>query len=411
MDSYDFEKIPLWTNDKPAFEILADEINGRIPTTRLEHWRDFSELLESNFFNRPKTQFVFRGHRRFDWNLSPSLARIPESGIIDRLLADNQLQYFRRAVRGRLLDSGLVMDDAEDELWAVGQHHGLMTPLLDWSYSPYVALFFAFSEEDSDEEKDNPYRAIYVLNKTFIADDDLCPEVRIVEPRKDDHGRLVNQAGLFTFSPYDSTIENALTDTLASEEFPDDDLKAASEEEEAGIIARYICKIFIKNEDREGCMRQLRRMNVHHASLFPDVLGASEYCNLLVAEEHREYELDQAAQRLNKQVGSLDDDVEDSPSHVFIGDDKDSPVIASILHRGASEQVEPGRIQFIAEKLAKDLNALKTVDWQIRDNIQSQMRANMRISLRKLGYPVNQRDEVIEDVLSYLISEEEGDEK
>ncbi len=401
-----FETIPLWSNEKPTFEILADEINGRIPTTRLEHWRDFSELLESNFFNRMKAQLVFRGHRRFDWNLSPSLARIPQSGIIGRPLADNQLQHFRRAVRGRLLDSALVMDDAEDELWAVGQHHGLMTPLLDWSYSTYVALFFAFSQVDSDEEKDNPYRAIYVLNKTFIADDELCPEVRIVEPRKDDHGRLVNQAGLFTFSPYDSTIENALTDTLASEDFPDADLKAASEDEEAGIIARYICKIYIKNEDREGCMRQLRRMNVHHASLFPDVLGASEYCNLVVAEEHREYELDQAALRMQKQIASLDDEVEDTPIHMFVADDKDSPVIASILHSGASDQVEPGRIQFIAEKLAKDLHALKTVDWQTRDNIQSQMRASMRITLRKLGYPVNQRDGAITGIMEYLVAEE-----
>jgi hypothetical protein len=281
-----------------------------------------------------------------------------------------------------------------------------MTPLLDWTHSPYVALFFAFSVEDSEEEKDNPYRAVYVLNKSFIADDDLCPDIRMVEPRKDDHGRLVNQAGLFTFSPYDSTIENALADTIGSEEFHDSDLKAASEEEEAGIIARYICKIYIKNEDREGCMRHLKRMNVHHASLFPDLIGASEYCNLLVAEERRDYELEQTVLRLQKEVDSLDDEVDELPVHVFVGDDKESPVIANILHTHAADQVEPGRIQHIAEKLAKDLDKLKTVDWRIRETIQSQMRTNMRITLRKFGYPVSQRDGAIAGIMEYLKNEE-----
>jgi hypothetical protein len=216
----------------------------------------------------------------------------------------------------------------------------------------------------------------------------------------------VNQAGLITFSPYDSTIENALADTIGSEEFPDNDLKAASEEEEAGIIARYICKIYIKNEDREGCMRHLKRMNVHHASLFPDLIGASEYCNLLVAEERRDYELEQSALRIQKEAESVDDDVDVLPDHVFVGDDKDSPVIANILHTHAASQVEPGRIQLIAEKLAKDLDKLKTVDWRIRENIQSQMRTSMRITLRKFGYPVSQRDEAVTAIIEYLINEE-----
>lgn len=42
-----------------------------------------------------------------------------------------------------------------------------MTPLLDWTYSPYVALFFAFQKEDSEDERDNDYRAVYVVNKAF----------------------------------------------------------------------------------------------------------------------------------------------------------------------------------------------------------------------------------------------------
>lgn len=415
MENYDFEKIPLWSNGKPSFEIMADEVSGRIPITRVEHWKDFAELLDNEFFNRPGTQLVFRGHRRFDWGLMPTLARIPESGIIDRPLADSQLEYFKRAVRGRLTDNMLVLDGEEDELWSVGQHHGLMTPLLDWSYSPYVALFFAFQKEDSEEEKDNPYRAIYVLNKSFVSDDELCSEIRMFEPKKDDHGRLVNQAGLFTFSPYDSTIENKLADTLADEDFPDDELRAATrrvdkegdvvEDAEAQVIAKYICKVYIKNEDREGCMRNLRRMNVHHASLFPDLIGASEYCNLLVAEERRQYEIEKFA-KVDTMVTTSTVTAPTTATEEPLTNLDEIAAITDVLVAHGGRQVEPGRIQLIAEHLSKGLEQYKVVDWFIRDSAVAKIRSMIRITLRKYGYPSAERDITVEEIISMLMLNE-----
>lgn len=407
MENYDFETIPLWSNKNPSFDVLADDVSGRIPVTRLEHWKDFTELLESNFFNRLKTQLIFRGHRRFDWGLMPTLARIPESGIIDEALAINQLNHFKKAVRGRLSDNALVEYGEEDELWAVGQHHGLMTPLLDWTYSPYVALFFAFAKEDSEEEKENPYRAIYVLNKTFVADDKLCPDIRMFEPRKDDHGRLVNQAGLFTFSPYGSTIENKLTDTLASEDFEDDELRNAAEDDQPNIIARYISKIYIKNEDREGCMRHLRRMNVHHASLFPDLIGASEYSNFMVAEEHREYEIDLLANRV-KTVTTYPATITLESSAVEVSDVNEVEAISQILETYSDKQVEPGRIQLIAEHLSNELIKFKVVDWYKRDSATAKIRSMIRIALRKYGYPATERDIAVGSIIAMLIESEKA---
>jgi hypothetical protein len=398
-----FSRIPLWNADGQTkrFEVMADELSGRIPVTRLESWRAFTDLLESHFFNRAGVQLVFRGHRRHDWGLMPTLGRVTTNGIITEALADDQLDRFKRAVRGRLNDTALV--DEDDELWSVGQHHGLMTPLLDWTYSPYVALFFAFHKEDDQDEKDNPYRAVYVLNKSFLAEYEAETGIRVFEPRKDHHGRLVNQAGLFTFSPFDATLENKLTDVLADEEgFTDEELRSASEEEQPEILARYICKIYIRNDgkERDACVRHLRRMNVHHASLFPDLLGASDYCNILTAEAEQAAEIARQAAKaaaVPTPAAAALEPAADAPPAA----DAAAKSIEDVLRAPAeAQQVEPGRIPLIAQELAKVIAGNKVVDWDKREAVQAQMRNGIRVVLRKYAYPSVLRDTVAEQVLN-----------
>lgn len=409
----DFEKIPLWNTDGTIerFRIMVETLGERIPVTRLESWRDFTDLLESDFFNRHGVQLVFRGHRRYDWSLMPTLGRLTTNGIVTEQLAQAQLDRFKRAVRGRLNDAALVNED--DELWSVGQHHGLMTPLLDWTYSPYVALFFAFHKEDSSEELDNKYRAIYVLNKGFLFDNEKATGIRVWEPSKDDHGRLVNQAGLFTFSPNDATLENKLIEFLSGDESPDpalanavqetDKVKPLASESEAEILARYICKIYIRNEERDACLRHLRRMNVHHASLFPDLLGASEYCNVITTETEMAAAVQQRGKRHEFKI----------TENVMATDRLDAgvtPASASTTTLGSiedvlrlpagAEQVEPGRIALMAEELAASIAKNKVVDWKTRDAIQARLRNVVRMVLRKYGYPQALREQVAEQVLA-----------
>ena len=396
-----FEKIPLWNADgnSKRFEIMADELSGRIPVTRLESWRDFTNLLESDFFNRHGVQLVFRGHRRHDWGLMPTLGRVTTNGIITEVLAEDQLDRFKRAVRGRLNDTALVNED--DELWSVSQHHGLMTPLLDWTYSPYVALFFAFHKEDDRDEKDNPYRAVYVLNKSFLVDNETETGIRVFEPRKDHHGRLVNQAGLFTFSPFDATLENKLTDVLADEEgFTDEELRSASEEEQPEILARYICKIYIRNEERDACVRHLRRMNVHHASLFPDLIGASDYCNILTAEAEQVAEIARQAAKAAANVSAPAVEPSTPTADTPPADANSANSIRSVLRAPAeAQQVEPGRIAVIAQELARVLASNQVVDWDKREAVQARLRNGIRVALRKYGYPQVLRDTVTEQIL------------
>jgi hypothetical protein len=105
-------------------------------------WAELQDALYTDSWasslNRFRSSFVYRGleDRRFD--LSTSLNREGESHL-ERHLLRNFRKYSQ------------IDDDKNKSIWnwmALAQHHGLPTRLLDWTYSPYVALHFVTADFD-----------------------------------------------------------------------------------------------------------------------------------------------------------------------------------------------------------------------------------------------------------------------
>ena len=116
-------------------------------------WSHFQELisgygdLESPFV----TPYLFRGQSLASWTLTPSLLRHLGPGVSSsEVLAveDMLLEQFRR-VKAIYTGTENPPENSEHrwEWWALMQHHGVPTRLLDWTGSPYVAAYFAVESD------------------------------------------------------------------------------------------------------------------------------------------------------------------------------------------------------------------------------------------------------------------------
>ena len=111
---------------------------------RPSSWTELLEVLAAPDWpevHGVRTQLVYRGLTSSGRSLETSLSRLAaRPGDVEGHLVRNFRKYAHR-------------DHAPaDSVWnwlALGQHHGLPTRLLDWTFSPYVALHFATHVQSS----------------------------------------------------------------------------------------------------------------------------------------------------------------------------------------------------------------------------------------------------------------------
>lgn len=103
-------------------------------------WNDFKSMISEY----SDSKYLFRGQKK-TWKLQTSFHRRGRFRL-NKFLQEDIRQVHQRlsAITPHYFD--LSIPDQNGSFLSLLQHHGYPTPLLDWSYSPYVASFFAFRD-------------------------------------------------------------------------------------------------------------------------------------------------------------------------------------------------------------------------------------------------------------------------
>jgi len=281
-------------------------------------WREFEDRIEE--FKVPKYKYVWRG-QSYVKELKPSIYRYstPDTKTIERRHlcqfkkdmpgGDALDQFLKRAKEKKTPEfekalseyynmihpkadpndpkENYIEDFIDDIYWAIGQHHGLKTPLLDWTTEPYKAIFFAFCEQKEKNTKrvvfglaeksrlllnnENPKkRYIELLNNLdfvqTILDSTGSPRAfkEIISPM---FARIKAQDGIFSKSLQKENVEKHTQRCYSH----------YRDRRKQEIV--FLIRILIPNDVRKDFLQKLERKKITYKTMYPDLLGAVSYCN------------------------------------------------------------------------------------------------------------------------------------
>lgn len=116
--------------------------------------------------NSLPNRFVYRGHADADWILESSLERV----IGNRWAAGTAAKFEDRSLdlfksKFHLYDHENICPESKLSWLSIMQHYGVPTRLLDFTESPYVALYFALEAYDPHSKRDF---SIFALDYTAL---------------------------------------------------------------------------------------------------------------------------------------------------------------------------------------------------------------------------------------------------
>lgn len=195
--------------------------------------------------------WLFRGHSNPEWDLIPKAGRDPYN-------KHNDIDIFKSWKRLAVNFLNVSYDDWD--MITIAQHHGLATRLLDWTFNPLVAAFFAVQ---NNEKYDAIIYAYY--NPYSIKTDEINVFQHKGIGKVKPYGtaaRVVRQSGIFTIhNPPTLNLEDNLEDNILE-------------------------KIIIDSTYRNELRFELSHYGINEFSLFPDLDGLSQHVNWFMENSH-----------------------------------------------------------------------------------------------------------------------------
>lgn len=192
-----------------SYEDRYESSIKRIKTVRITQVEDVFQLISDQPFdsdtNRYRSPFFYRGLSNVEYHLHTSLYRNcgEKRKMLERIILRNFAKYARET------EHGADIAESDWHKMIIGQHHGLPTRLMDWSYSPLVAIHFALSEGDPSKFQEHDS----VVWK--ISCDDINNSLpagylsRLAKPGEEAYLYTVDMLKYLTIDRYDDDMEKA----------------------------------------------------------------------------------------------------------------------------------------------------------------------------------------------------------
>ncbi len=210
-------------------------------------------------------RLLFRGQNT-QRRLRTAFHRTGRADLARFVSADIQMLHKHLSARTKHFFD-LNIPDQNGAFFNLVQHHGYPTPLLDWSYSPYVAAFFAYrgiSNEVASKAEPEAKVRIFAFDYTQWKTDlhqlsqllTVGPHLSVTEFLAIENERMIPQQAASTITNIDD-IETYIKSKESAEK-------------------QYLVAIDLPVTERKRVIQELSYMGITAGSLFPGLDGACE---------------------------------------------------------------------------------------------------------------------------------------